>query len=843
MADRTLRAIITGSSASAVRAFEETALASERAGSKIGTVVEQGSLKAGNALTRLGQTAGSFGIPFAGSLTMIGQKFDSTATKGQKFGTAISQIGKVSLVAGVAGLAAFGGTAIKLGSALDDAQASLKAAITATGQSMTKWQGPIAATGKTMESLGFTTAETDQALSHSVISTQDVGRSLSTMGLAADLARVKHESLTNATDALDKALTGNLRPLRQMGIDLPITASSALKLQTANEGLTRAQGELQAILQAVPGAADAGSAAHGRYEAALLKVYDAQAKVDAQSSASGQILDALTQRLGGQAAAAAETLRGKTEVLKAQLSDMGATIGQFLIPKLSDVVGFLGDNKAAMEALALIIGAVLGAAITVFAVEKVTAFVRGVGSMITSLANFARAMTATAATTEAEGAAIEGATAGIGGGFSALLGPIAAVTAGVGLMAYAIAKTHGQTVFGGDQGSPAENAKSVRTVLNPNARNLYSQVIGTSASGQSLEGKTPTHPFGINQVTGQPNPDPNAIKNQTAQLLAAQKAAEQAASRDAIAQAGAGAAHAAAAGATNTHATALNNAATAAANMQQKTDAVKASVDTLVKDSLTRANTALKDAQTAYTNFAQSTASAVTSTFSFGDAEKASSAAGGYFLDSLANQAGSVNDFTSKVKLLIQNGLSKDALQQVLAAGTQAGDDIATQLLNGGATAIGQANQMTAAVQNAATSLGTSAADEFYGAGVAQAQSIVKGITEESKRLAPKLKTASEKIAENLKTQVEVDLRIISRGGKPLPKFDSGGLVPGPPGSPMLAVVHGGETVIPANTSVNGGGGTANITINVNGGDPQAVVNALRQYVRTVGTLKSAGVA
>lgn len=41
-----------------------------------------------------------------------------------------------------------------------------------------------------------------------------------------------------------------------------------------------------------------------------------------------------------------------------------------------------------------------------------------------------------------------------------------------------------------------------------------------------------------------------------------------------------------------------------------------------------------------------------------------------------------------------------------------------------------------------------------------------------------------------------------------LPKFHSGGVVPGAPGSEMLAVLQAGETVTPANQSTDGGGGT-----------------------------------
>jgi TP901 family phage tail tape measure protein len=44
-----------------------------------------------------------------------------------------------------------------------------------------------------------------------------------------------------------------------------------------------------------------------------------------------------------------------------------------------------------------------------------------------------------------------------------------------------------------------------------------------------------------------------------------------------------------------------------------------------------------------------------------------------------------------------------------------------------------------------------------------------------------------------------------------LPHFDQGGVVPGPVGAPMLAVVHGGETVIPTS------GGSGGIVVNITG--------------------------
>lgn len=65
-----------------------------------------------------------------------------------------------------------------------------------------------------------------------------------------------------------------------------------------------------------------------------------------------------------------------------------------------------------------------------------------------------------------------------------------------------------------------------------------------------------------------------------------------------------------------------------------------------------------------------------------------------------------------------------------------------------------------------------------------------------------------------------------------IPGFASGGIVPGPVGAPQLAVVHGGERVIP-----NGGGGNS-ITINFNGvvTDPVAVGQEIARMLNRAAT-------
>jgi hypothetical protein len=65
-----------------------------------------------------------------------------------------------------------------------------------------------------------------------------------------------------------------------------------------------------------------------------------------------------------------------------------------------------------------------------------------------------------------------------------------------------------------------------------------------------------------------------------------------------------------------------------------------------------------------------------------------------------------------------------------------------------------------------------------------------------------------------------------------IPKLANGGIV----NSPTLALIgeRGPEAVVPLNRA---GGMGGNVTINVNGGDPQQVVNALRRYMQLNGSV------
>jgi hypothetical protein len=72
-----------------------------------------------------------------------------------------------------------------------------------------------------------------------------------------------------------------------------------------------------------------------------------------------------------------------------------------------------------------------------------------------------------------------------------------------------------------------------------------------------------------------------------------------------------------------------------------------------------------------------------------------------------------------------------------------------------------------------------------------------------------------------------------------MPKIEmlaEGGIVTGPTLA-MIGEGRGPEAVIPLDRLGSMGIGGGNVTINVNGGDPQQVVNALRRYMQLNGSV------
>ena len=251
-----------------------------------------------------------------------------------------------------------------------------------------------------------------------------------------------------------------------------------------------------------------------------------------------------------------------------------------------------------------------------------------------------------------------------------------------------------------------------------------------------------------------------------------------------------------------------------AEKIKKASDALK----TYLVTSLKEAQSALEDAQGAFNDFATGVSDGLKDAFSFKDAKDAGDETGTGFIAGLRAQVKGIQTYSKDVSTLLTLGLSQDALQAVLDAGGESGAAIAAELIKGGSTAILETNALVESSKVAAAIIGQQAANQWYGAGVSNAQSYLQGVeaafAEAQKRLAKK----GLKIA---------DIKGISAS---------------------FSDVLAGPSVTPINMArpeqgggVPGGG----VVINVNGvmsnaQTGQAVLDSLTQYTQVYGPLNLA---
>jgi len=163
-----------------------------------------------------------------------------------------------------------------------------------------------------------------------------------------------------------------------------------------------------------------------------------------------------------------------------------------------------------------------------------------------------------------------------------------------------------------------------------------------------------------------------------------------------------------------------------AARVKELSDAL----ETEMADALKGAEDNLALAEKAFDDFAGSVSSVIADTISFADAlEKSGEEGGKSFFDELQDQADRAKEFGILVEKLLAAGLSEEALNEVLAAGVDAGTSIAKELL-GSAEGVLRANKLVEETQKIATAIGQAAAAKFYQAGVDNGQAYLRGVEE-----------------------------------------------------------------------------------------------------------------
>jgi phage-related protein len=248
---------------------------------------------------------------------------------------------RVRAAAGVAGLAIGGALVVALKDSVAAAeagqvsQAALDTALQNTGQSLDKTKSALEAAEAASRKLGFADNDTRDSLARLEMVTGNTKAAISDLALAEDIARAKGVDLESATKIVTLTLAGSTKAAKQLGVAVvPVTKNmDALKAKYKKLG------------EAIPAA-----------EAAQAKLLDKQAT-------GAATIQALTDKVHGQAAAYADTAAGGMEQYHAQMEHLQQTMGAGLLPaltaiamKLSSVATFLSQHKTVTMALVVGVG-------------------------------------------------------------------------------------------------------------------------------------------------------------------------------------------------------------------------------------------------------------------------------------------------------------------------------------------------------------------------------------------------------------------------------------------------------------------------------------------------------
>lgn len=310
------------------------------------------------------------------------------STEGAAHFEKIKAVGAAALL-GVAGAGlAIGTMAVKAAVEGEQAHARLAQAIKNTGGSMEELEPKVNALSDRFAKFGYTNDEVEAALAQMTTSLHNPEKALGAMGLAADLAKFKNISLSDASLTVAKALEGQVRPLKQLGIDLPVAAGGAQQLTVAQRAMRDAQQHYNMVLAQYGNVTGPkAAAAHRAIETAQITLRAAQERLSDAQTSSQKITEALSRAVGGQASTAAETYTGKMEALRAQTENLTEKLGNALIPVIQQVIGvtttvidWLEKHRTTAEALGVVIGGSLVVAITAYVGSLVIATATTVAS-------------------------------------------------------------------------------------------------------------------------------------------------------------------------------------------------------------------------------------------------------------------------------------------------------------------------------------------------------------------------------------------------------------------------------------------------------------------------------
>ena len=189
----------------------------------------------------------------------VNGELDKMETKAIKAGGSIDVMTKASRFAGTAllGIAGVLGTvgamSIKAALGVQESQAKLQTAVKNTGVSFQAFVPYMNKAQDQMAKFGFTATDTNQALASMTAATRNPQTAIDNLGVVADLAAFKNESLAAAADTVSRATMGQARGLADLGLAIGKTIPKGADLATITKMIEdRVKGAAAAAAKADP---------------------------------------------------------------------------------------------------------------------------------------------------------------------------------------------------------------------------------------------------------------------------------------------------------------------------------------------------------------------------------------------------------------------------------------------------------------------------------------------------------------------------------------------------------------------------------------------------------------
>lgn len=192
-------------------------------------------------------------------MQMVNGELDKMEVKAVKAGGSIDVMTKASKYAGTAllGIAGVLGTvatvSIKAALNVQESQAKLSTAVQNTGVSFQTFIPYMNNAQEAMAKFGFGAEDTNQALASMTAATRNPATAIANLGVVADLAAFKNESLAAAADTVSRATMGQARGLADLGLAIGKTIPKGADLATITKMIEdRVKGAAAAAAKADP---------------------------------------------------------------------------------------------------------------------------------------------------------------------------------------------------------------------------------------------------------------------------------------------------------------------------------------------------------------------------------------------------------------------------------------------------------------------------------------------------------------------------------------------------------------------------------------------------------------